>query len=105
MKTNFKMKEATNKEEAIISILDVLDENPLRLNKITDSLFILVKNIEQVLETARWAPVGGNQRFLRFSVAEEGTSVAEGTSNEKIALTFVYSNGLAAVIDASYAIL
>ena len=46
MYSNFKMKEATNKDEAIISILDVLDENPLWLNKITDSLFILVKNIE-----------------------------------------------------------
>jgi len=41
------MKEATNKEEAIISILDVLEENPLWLNKITDSLFILVKTIEK----------------------------------------------------------
>ena len=29
------------------------------------------KNIEQILETARWAPVGGIQRFLRFSVAED----------------------------------
>ena len=46
MKTNFRMKEATNKEEAIISILDVIDENPLWLNKITDGLFILIKNIE-----------------------------------------------------------
>jgi len=46
MKTTFKMKEATNAEEAIISILDVLEENPLWLNKITDSLFILVKSIE-----------------------------------------------------------
>lgn len=40
------MKEATNKEEAITSILDVIDENPLWLNKITDGLFILLKNIE-----------------------------------------------------------
>ena len=46
MKTNFKMKEATNKEEAIVSILDVIEENPLWINKITDSLFILVKTIE-----------------------------------------------------------
>ena len=46
MKTTFKMKEATNAEEAIVSILDVLEENPLWLNKITDSLFILVKSIE-----------------------------------------------------------
>ena len=40
------MKQAINKEEAIISILDVIEENPLWLNKITDSLFILVKSIE-----------------------------------------------------------
>ncbi len=46
MKTNYTMKEATNKEEAIISILDVIKENPLWINKITDSLFILVKTIE-----------------------------------------------------------
>ena len=39
----FKMKEATNKEEAIISILDVMKENPLWLNKVTDSLAILLK--------------------------------------------------------------
>ena len=46
MKTTFRMKEAINKEEAIISILDVIDENPIWLNKITDGLFILIKNIE-----------------------------------------------------------
>ena len=40
------MKEATNKEECIISILDVVKENPLWTNKITDGLFILVKSIE-----------------------------------------------------------
>mgnify|MGYP003153913992 CR=1 FL=1 len=43
MKTDFKMKEATNKEEAIVSILDVMKENPLWLNKVTDSLAILLK--------------------------------------------------------------
>ena len=47
MKTNFKMKEATNKEEAIISILDVMKENPLWLNKVTDILAILLKTIEE----------------------------------------------------------
>ena len=47
MKSNFKMKEATNKEEAIISILDVMKENPLWLNKVTDSLAILLKTIEE----------------------------------------------------------
>ena len=46
MKSTYKMKEATNKDEAIISILDVLEENPVWLNKITDGLFILVKSIE-----------------------------------------------------------
>jgi len=46
MLSNYKMKEATNKEEAITSILDVIKENPLWTNKITDSLFILVKTIE-----------------------------------------------------------
>ena len=40
------MKEATNKEEAIVSILDILEQNPLWTNKITDSLFILVKSVE-----------------------------------------------------------
>ena len=44
MKTTFKMKEATNKEEAIISILDVLEENPLWLNKCTSSLAVVMKN-------------------------------------------------------------
>lgn len=46
MYSNYKMKEATNKEECIISILDVVKENPLWTNKITDGLFILVKSIE-----------------------------------------------------------
>lgn len=40
------MKEATNKDEAVISILDVLNENPLWLNKVNDGLFLLLKNIE-----------------------------------------------------------
>ncbi len=43
MKSNFKMKEATNKEEAIISILDVLEENPLWLNKCTSTLAAVMK--------------------------------------------------------------
>ena len=45
--TTYKMKEATNKEEAIISILDVINENPVWLNKITDGLYLLLKNIEK----------------------------------------------------------
>ena len=48
MKTDFKMKEATNKEEAIISILDVLNENPVWLNKCTSDLFAIVKRIYEL---------------------------------------------------------
>ena len=47
MYSNFKMKQAKDAQEAIISILDVVDENPLWLNKIDDSLFILLRNIEK----------------------------------------------------------
>ena len=35
-----------NKKEAVTAILDVIEENPLWLNKVDDSLFILLKNIE-----------------------------------------------------------
>jgi len=43
MENTFKMKEALNKEEAIVSILDVIQENPVWLNKCTNSLFIILK--------------------------------------------------------------
>ena len=46
MYSNYTMLEATNKQEAIISILDVVKENPVWLNKISDSLLILVRSIE-----------------------------------------------------------
>lgn len=45
MKTEFKMKEATNKAEAIISIIDVLYENPLWTNKCTSDLFAVIKTL------------------------------------------------------------
>ena len=45
MKTNYTMKEATNTKEAIISILDVMQENPLWLNKCTSDLFAIVNRI------------------------------------------------------------
>ena len=51
MKTNFKMKEAINKEEAIVSILDVLEENPLWLNKVNHSVHILLATN---LENRKW---------------------------------------------------
>ena len=51
MKYDFKMKEATNKEEAIISILDVLEERPLWLNKVNQSVHILLAT---TLENRKW---------------------------------------------------
>ena len=47
MYSNFKMKEATNKEEAIISILDVLEENPLWLNKVDSTHLILLMRVSK----------------------------------------------------------
>tara|TARA_R100001594_G_scaffold150360_2_gene211218 strand:+ start:614 stop:868 length:255 start_codon:yes stop_codon:yes gene_type:complete len=46
MKTNYKMIEATNTKEAIISILDVLRENPLWLNKVNNSLLAMLQVLE-----------------------------------------------------------
>ena len=40
------MKEAKNKEEAIVSILDVLEENPLWLNKCTSQVMALLISIK-----------------------------------------------------------
>ena len=51
MKYDFKMKEATNKEEAIISILDVLEEHPIWLNKVNQSVHILLAT---TLENRKW---------------------------------------------------
>ena len=50
----FKMKEATNKEEAIISILDALKENPLFLNKCTSNMFALVYNLHTTKKREEW---------------------------------------------------
>ena len=41
------MKEATNVQEAITSILDVIEESPVWLNNNNSSLLTLVRNIEQ----------------------------------------------------------
>tara|TARA_R100001443_G_scaffold101091_1_gene108858 strand:- start:4497 stop:4748 length:252 start_codon:yes stop_codon:yes gene_type:complete len=47
MQNSYKMLEATNREEAIVSILDVLKENPLFLNKCTGQLCILLQNMNE----------------------------------------------------------
>ena len=44
MKTDFKMKEATNKEEAIMSILDVMEKKPNFIQNIDDIGFLLTCN-------------------------------------------------------------
>ena len=45
MRNKFKMKEAVNANEARLSILDVLKENPLWMNKVTDSLSIILRGL------------------------------------------------------------
>lgn len=43
--TTYTMKEAINKQECIISILDVLQESPIFLNKCTSDLFAVIYNL------------------------------------------------------------
>ena len=50
----WKMKEALNKEEAIISICDVLTHNPLWLNKCTSQLFAVVYNLHTTKKRSQW---------------------------------------------------
>lgn len=54
MKSNFKMLEATNKQEAIISINDVMSENPLFLNKCTSDLFAVICNLHTTIKRTEW---------------------------------------------------
>jgi hypothetical protein len=44
MKNTFKMKEALNKKEAITSILDVMQENPVWLNNCNSTLSCMLQN-------------------------------------------------------------
>lgn len=46
MKSDYKMIEATSTKEAIISILDVLRENPLWLNKVNNSLLAMLQALD-----------------------------------------------------------
>ena len=54
MKTNFRMLEATNKKEAITSILDVIAQNPLWLNKCTSPLYCVVKSLTTNRRRKAW---------------------------------------------------
>lgn len=54
MKTNFRMLEATNKSEAVKSILDVIARNPLFLNKCTSPLFCVVKSLSTNRSRKSW---------------------------------------------------
>ena len=56
MENTFKMKEALNKKEAIVSILDVMQENPVWLNKCNSTLSCMVQSLspqirQNLLET------------------------------------------------------
>ena len=58
-KSSWKMKEATNKEEAVISILDVLTQNPVWLNKCDGELVPLLVQTKpayrsSILKHASW---------------------------------------------------
>ena len=52
MRYDFKMKEATDKDEAITSILGVFKENPLWLNKCYSSLAVIIANCNPQLRKA-----------------------------------------------------
>ena len=54
MKTTFRMKEATNIKEAIISILDVMKENCVWLNKCTSKEFAVVYNLHNTKNRQEW---------------------------------------------------
>ena len=54
MKSNFKMLEATGKQEAIISICDVMAENPVWLNKCTSDLFALLNDLSTTRQRSMW---------------------------------------------------
>jgi len=47
MKSNFKMKEATNRTEAQKSLLDILKKRPLWVNKCTSKLFVILLSLEE----------------------------------------------------------
>ena len=50
----FKMKEAVGKEEAIISILDVLKHKPLFLNKVTSSVYAVLSTLNTTRQREFW---------------------------------------------------
>ena len=54
MRNEFKMKEATTKQEAIISICDVMSENPIWLNKCTSDLFALLNGLSNTRQRSTW---------------------------------------------------
>ena len=54
MKSNFKMLEATGKQEAIISICDVMSANPIWLNKCTSDLFALLNGLSNTRQRSTW---------------------------------------------------
>ena len=54
MRSSYKMKEATTKQEAIISICDVMSENPIWLNKCTSDIFALIYDLHTTRKKTYW---------------------------------------------------
>ena len=54
MKTTYKMKEATNKEEAIKSIIDVMEQNPLWTNKCTSNMYATILSLGSKKQRKYW---------------------------------------------------
>jgi hypothetical protein len=72
-KTYWRMKEATNRGEAILSICDVLTHNPLWLNKCTSQLFAVVVNLHTTQKRTQWLKLTPweNVRDLFIEVKKE----------------------------------
>ena len=68
MKTNFKMLEATTKQEAIISICDIMKENPLWINKCTSDLFILLNGLASNRQRKMWLNCLKDQQIVDLFV-------------------------------------
>tara|TARA_R100001463_G_scaffold103671_2_gene158147 strand:+ start:250 stop:507 length:258 start_codon:yes stop_codon:yes gene_type:complete len=68
MRNEFKMKEATNPQEAIISICDIMKESPLWINKCTSELFILLNGLANNRQRKMWLNCLKDQQIVNLFV-------------------------------------
>jgi hypothetical protein len=68
MRNEFKMKEATNPQEAIISICDIMKESPLWINKCTSELFILLNGLANNRQRKMWLNCLKDQQIVDLFV-------------------------------------